>query len=99
MSILIIMLFSFMILLNTAVLFWFTYNATAYFQRGMDIIGTTVFGMAGFPLILLSILFIMFIFRRKKRKGRITYIEVVVVFLSIMFSGKFLYPLILSFRI
>ncbi|KUP25503.1 hypothetical protein [Paenibacillus sp. DMB5] len=87
MSTLIIVLFSFMILLNAAVLFWFTYNATAYFQRGMDIIGTSILGMAGVPLILISILFIMFIFRRRKRKGRIKYIEVVVVFLSIMFSG------------
>lgn len=87
MSTLIIVLFSFMILLNAAMLFWFTYNATAYFQRGMDIIGTSILGMAGFPLILISILFIMFIFRRRKRKGRIKYIEVVVAFLSIMFSG------------
>lgn len=51
------------ILLLAAIIFsassfaWFLLGSTAYFQRGMDIIGTTYLWGAGFPVLLLAILF------------------------------------------
>lgn len=36
---------------------WFLLGSTAYFQRGMDIIGTTTFLGAGIPILLFAVLF------------------------------------------
>lgn len=43
---------------------WFLLGATAYFQRGMDIIGTTYLWGGGVPLLLLSILFLVFFIKK-----------------------------------
>ncbi|MFD0961225.1 hypothetical protein [Paenibacillus chungangensis] len=46
------------ILFSASSFIWFILGSTAYFQRGMDILGTTYFWGAGIPVLLFAILFI-----------------------------------------
>lgn len=45
------------ILLSASSFVWFLLGSTAYFQRGMDIMGTAYFWGAGIPVLLFAILF------------------------------------------
>ncbi len=52
------------ILFSVSSFMWFLLGSTAYFQRGMDIIGTTFLWGAGIPGLLFSILFIILLIKR-----------------------------------
>lgn len=43
---------------------WFLLGSTAYFQRGMDIVGTTYLWGGGVPLLLLCILFMVLVIKK-----------------------------------
>lgn len=51
------------ILLSALSFFWFILGSTAYFQRGMDILGTTYFVGAGIPVLVCAILLTVLLFK------------------------------------
>ena len=57
MQVLLRLLLIVVILFSASSFVWFILGSTAYFQRGMDILGTTYFWGAGIPVLLIAILF------------------------------------------
>lgn len=51
------------ILVNASSFFWFILGSTAYFQRGMDILGTTYFVGVGVPVLVCVILVTLLLFK------------------------------------
>ncbi|WP_458121555.1 hypothetical protein [Paenibacillus sp. Z6-24] len=54
--------------------FWFITGATAYFQRGMDIIGTAYLWYVGLPLLLFSTLLVLILIKRWNPTSKLDYI-------------------------
>ncbi|AIQ17131.1 hypothetical protein H70357_11015 [Paenibacillus sp. FSL H7-0357] len=66
---------------------WFLLGSTAYFQRGMDIIGTTYLWGGGIPVLLFAVLFIVLLIKRWTPTSRVDYVGIcLVVVLSTVLS-------------
>lgn len=52
-----------LMIFNLSSFVWFLLGSTAYFQRGMDIMGTTYLWGAGIPVLLITIVFTIFLFK------------------------------------
>ncbi|MDQ0196433.1 hypothetical protein [Paenibacillus wynnii] len=57
---------------------WFLLGSTAYFQRGMDIIGTTYLLGAGIPVLLFAILFTILLTKRWSPTDGVDYVGICV---------------------
>ncbi len=66
---------------------WFLLGSTAYFQRGMDIIGTTYLWGGGIPVLLFAVLFIVILIKGWTPTSRVDYVGIcLVVVLSTVLS-------------
>lgn len=66
---------------------WFLLGSTAYFQRGMDIIGTTFLWGGGVPVLLFAVLFIVLLIKGWTPTSRVDYVGIcLVVVLSTVLS-------------
>lgn len=75
------------ILFNISSFIWFLLGATAYFQRGMDIIGTVYLWGLGFPCLIFAILFSRLLIKRWIPVNGASYAGVGIgIALSILFS-------------
>ncbi|WP_440115589.1 hypothetical protein [Paenibacillus sp. QZ-Y1] len=67
---------------------WFLMGSTAYFERGMDIIGTTYLWGAGIPVLLFAVVFTMLLIKRWTPTSGIDYVGIcVVLILSALISA------------
>lgn len=67
-----------LMIFNLSSFVWFLLGSTAYFQRGMDIMGTTYLWGAGIPVLLITIVFIIFLFKGWIPTSRGDYIGICV---------------------
>lgn len=75
------------IVFSAASFVWFLLGSTAYFQRGMDILGTTIFWGAGIPVLLLAILLTILLTKRWIPTSGFDYVGLsLVLVLSILLS-------------
>lgn len=80
------------IVFSTSSLLWFLFGSTAYFQRGMDIVGTTYLLLVGIPIILLILLFTILLIKGAVPSSGIHYIGLcVVLVVSIILSVVLIY--------
>lgn len=76
-----------LMIFNLSSFVWFLLGSTAYFQRGMDIMGTTYLWGAGIPVLLIKIVFTIFLFKGWIPTSRGDYIGICVwMVLSILLS-------------
>lgn len=67
---------------------WFLLGSTAYFQRGMDIIGTTYFWGAGIPVLLFAVVFTILLIKGWAPTSGIDYVGIgVALVLTILISA------------
>lgn len=67
---------------------WFLLGSTAYFQRGMDIIGTTYLWGAGIPVLLFAILFTILLIKGWTPTSGVDYFGIcVLLLLATLISG------------
>lgn len=67
---------------------WFLLGSTAYFQRGMDIIGTTYLWGAGVPVLLFAVVFTILLIKEWTPTSGVDYVGICVgVGLSILLSA------------
>ncbi|WP_374018179.1 hypothetical protein ABU162_29800 [Paenibacillus thiaminolyticus] len=66
------------IIFSTSSFGWFLLGSTAYFQRGMDIIGTTYLWGAGIPVLLFAILFTKLIIKGWTPTSGVDYVGICV---------------------
>ncbi|MUG46442.1 hypothetical protein [Paenibacillus woosongensis] len=67
---------------------WFLFGSTAYFQRGMDIIGTTYLLGAGVPVLLFAVVFTILLIKGWTPTSGVDYVGICVgVGLSILLSA------------
>jgi len=74
------------ILIGTSSFLWLLLNTTAYFQRGMDILGTTYLVLVGIPILLLSLLLTVLLFKGWApvvKSGYIVYVLAIVIIIAI----------------
>ncbi|WP_289356179.1 hypothetical protein [Paenibacillus sp. S-12] len=64
------------ILFSATSFFWFLLGATAFFQRGMDIIGTTYFFGAAIPVLLFAIVFTIILIKGWAPTSGIDYVGI-----------------------
>lgn len=65
-------------LLCSSSFFWFVYNATAHFQRGMDLIGTFILVGGGLPILLLAVMFITLLVKGWTPKNSSGYVGICI---------------------
>ncbi|WP_438349580.1 hypothetical protein ACP8HI_02570 [Paenibacillus sp. FA6] len=58
---------------------WFLLGSTAYFQRGMDIIGTTTLGGAGIPILLFAVFLTILLIKGWAPTSGLDYVGICVV--------------------
>ena len=76
------------IILSASSFVWFLLGATVYFQRGMDLIGTTYLLIAGIPVFLSAILFTLLLIKRWIPTSGVHYIGICVgLVISILLSA------------
>ncbi|WP_410512410.1 hypothetical protein PaeBR_20765 [Paenibacillus sp. BR2-3] len=76
------------IIFSTSSFVWFLLGSTAYFQRGMDIIGTTIFWGAGIPVLLFVGLFTILLIKRWTPTSGVEYVGICVgLLLSMLLSA------------
>lgn len=63
---------------------WFLLGSTAYFQRGMDIIGTFYLCWVGIPVVLFALLFSILLFKRWIPTEKVGYIGICLGILLLM---------------
>ncbi|WHX49760.1 hypothetical protein QNH46_03505 [Paenibacillus woosongensis] len=67
---------------------WFLFGSTAYFQRGMDIIGTTYLWGAGVPVLLFAVVFTILLIKEWTPTSGVDYVGICVgMGLSILLSA------------
>ncbi|MBG9734185.1 hypothetical protein [Paenibacillus alvei] len=66
------------ILFSATSFFWFLLGATAFFQRGMDIIGTTYFFGAAIPVLLFAIVFTIILIKGWAPTSGIDYVGICI---------------------
>lgn len=67
---------------------WFLLGSTAYFQRGMDLIGTTILWGAGIPVLLLAMFFMLLLIKKWKPTSGGSYVGIsVALALSTLLSA------------
>ncbi|MNC29594.1 hypothetical protein D3C75_778450 [compost metagenome] len=67
------------ILFSALSFLWFLFGSTAYFQRGMDIVGTTYLLLVGIPILLLILLFTVLLIKGAVPSSGVHYIGLCVV--------------------
>lgn len=76
------------ILFSTSSLVWFLLGSTAFFQRGMDIIGTTYFWGAAVPVLLFDGLFTLLLIKGWNPKSGEQYVAISIgLIISILLSA------------
>lgn len=68
-----------LIIFSVSSFVWFLLGSTAYFQRGMDIIGTTTLWGAGIPILLFAVLFTIVLIKRWTPTSGGDYVGICVV--------------------
>lgn len=83
-----LLLVAIIIILSASSFVWFLLGSTAYFQRGMDIIGTTYLWGAGIPVLLFAILFTILLIKGWTPTRGVDYFGICVgLVLSMLFSA------------
>ncbi|WP_213507550.1 hypothetical protein [Paenibacillus faecis] len=76
------------ILFSASSFVWFLLGSTAYFQRGMDIIGTSYLWGAGVPVLLFAVVFIIMLIKEWTPTSGVDYVGICVgVGLTILLSA------------
>ncbi|MNW44671.1 hypothetical protein D3C74_219100 [compost metagenome] len=80
------------IVLSASSFVWYLLGATAFFQRGMDIVGTTYLLIAGIPVLLSAILFTLLLIKGWFPTSGVHYIGMCVgLVISILLSAILIY--------
>ncbi|XEC95212.1 hypothetical protein AB6A23_01120 [Paenibacillus tarimensis] len=88
MQVLLRLLLIVVILFSALSFVWFLLGSTAYFRRGMDIIGTAYFWGAGIPVVLFAILFTMLLIKGWTPTSGGQYVAIVIgLLISILLSA------------